>query len=564
MSKFIDNTGLKGLTDLLSQIHQGKIVLPNFQRNFVWEPNATGALITSVAHSYPAGSLLLIRNSTDNEMFASREFEGAPKMTEKPVFLALDGQQRLTSLYQALYSVGNHRYFLNIHKLVDEGCGDFESALIIKRENSREVKKWECKDAQAEELIMPLNVLQKGAGGLLQWAIDIAHLEGENRRKITNRAEIWTKAITDYQFPVVTLEHNTPPDAVCTIFETLNRRGVKLTVFELLTARFWPRDIDLRKMWSQVQDDYPIIKEFAVDPYYLLQIISLAFRDTPSCKRSDVLEMDMGEDFNARWEKVVVSLAAALQFLKEKCGVTDKKWLPYSTMLIPLASVLVKNSITSADAAQKREKLARWFWCSVFGQRYESSPNTQAVDDFKALNAWLGESPEMVPASVSKAEFNPDVLREVTRRQSAVYCGVMCLIMSGNAQDFYTDRAVDEVLKSSHPDDKVDDHHIFPDGYLKTIEEWKKNPSARNCVLNRTLITAGTNKKIGKQEPSLYMQAIQNERSKKPESFFRMLASHFIADIDSWKPTNDFKRFLDARQKALHAAIKAKMAGSDQ
>ena len=148
MAKFIESTDRKELTGLLDDIHQSETVLPDFQRDFVWEPNVTGALIVSVAHSYPAGSLLLIRNSTDNQMFPLRKFEGAPDIKGKPVFLVLDGQQRLTSLYQAFYSVGDHRYFLNIRKLVDEDSGDFESALIIKRKNSREAKKWKEKEAK--------------------------------------------------------------------------------------------------------------------------------------------------------------------------------------------------------------------------------------------------------------------------------------------------------------------------------------------------------------------------------------------------------------------------------
>ena len=52
--------------------------------------------------------------------------------------------------------------------------------------------------------------------------------------------ERWIKTIDDYHFPVVTLSDATEADALCTIFETLNRTGVKLSVFELLTARFWP------------------------------------------------------------------------------------------------------------------------------------------------------------------------------------------------------------------------------------------------------------------------------------------------------------------------------------
>jgi hypothetical protein len=40
----------------------------------------------------------------------------------------------------------------------------------------------------------------------------------------------------------------TEADVLCTIFETLNRTGVKL--FEPLTARFWPLKINLLELWE--------------------------------------------------------------------------------------------------------------------------------------------------------------------------------------------------------------------------------------------------------------------------------------------------------------------------
>jgi len=51
-----------------------------------------------IASNFPAGSLLRIRNT--NNLFACREFEGAPRQTggQHPTYLVLDGQQRLTSL----------------------------------------------------------------------------------------------------------------------------------------------------------------------------------------------------------------------------------------------------------------------------------------------------------------------------------------------------------------------------------------------------------------------------------------------------------------------------------
>ena len=66
---------------------------------------------------------------------------------------------------------------------------------------------------------------------------------------------------------MVTLAETTSPGtAVCTIFETLNRTGVKLSVFDLLAARFWPEDVRLRELWEECRRNTLIIADFEVDP----------------------------------------------------------------------------------------------------------------------------------------------------------------------------------------------------------------------------------------------------------------------------------------------------------
>ena len=138
----------------------------------------------------------------------------------------------------------------------------------------------------------------------------------------------WIDVIDNYQFPVVTLSENTEADALCTIFETLNRTGVKLSVFELLTARFWPRNINLRALWEKALADHPLIGDFKIDPYYVLQGIALSSRKVPSCKRSDVLNM-AASDIAAWWDKVVLGLATGLEILRDDCKVMLPKWVPY-------------------------------------------------------------------------------------------------------------------------------------------------------------------------------------------------------------------------------------------
>src|SRR5207244_600598 len=156
------------------------------------------------------------------------------------------------------------------------------------------------------EFAVPLRVLKGGAGGFLQWVLLVTNPMPQDKRTtmldaLTKINDQWIKTVDDYHFPVVTLSDKTEPDALCTIFETLNRTGDKLSVFELLTARFWPKNIKLRDQWDKAREEHVIIQDFDVDPYYVLQSIALASRKTPSCKRSDVLDLK-ASDIEAWWQ----------------------------------------------------------------------------------------------------------------------------------------------------------------------------------------------------------------------------------------------------------------------
>lgn len=106
------------LSHLLSSINERKLALPDFQRDFVWDAGATEELIESIARSFPAGSLLFLPYRPNE--FTPRAVTGAPELNGlTPLELILDGQQRLTSLYQAFYGRGEHRYFISAHEQDD-------------------------------------------------------------------------------------------------------------------------------------------------------------------------------------------------------------------------------------------------------------------------------------------------------------------------------------------------------------------------------------------------------------------------------------------------------------
>lgn len=549
MSIFED-TNPRALKELLGEIHNRHTVLPDFQRDFVWEPGATQELIVSIASNYPAGSILRVRDA--KRVFAAREFEGAPPLNgAKHTFLVLDGQQRLTSLYQAFYGVGEHRYFLDLNRLI-EGA-DFEEAIFHERASTKWTKAREAFALQAKELLLPLAVLKGGAGGFLQWLLQVTNpMPGEQRTRmldaLTKLNDLWIKTIDDYHFPVVTLSDKTEPDALCTIFETLNRTGVKLGVFELLTARFWPQKINLRALWEKARHQYPIIETFEVDPYYVLQGISLACRQAPSCKRSDVLNL-AAADISEWWDKVVRGLASGLEILRDDCKVVLPKWISYQTMLPPLAAVLARaGSPKTAEAGAQRENIKRWYWCAVFGQAYESTPNSQSAKDVTEIVPWLtgGANP---PESVSSLRFDPRALRDVTPRQRAIYRGVICLILGRGARDFHTQAVITGKLMA---EEGIDDHHVFPAAYLE-----RKGVAAarhRDCVLNRTLIDRTTNQMISDRAPSDYLAEI---RYTPGFPFDAVLKSHTLP-VGEVSPLlrDDYEAFVAWRQQNLWEEIR--------
>ena len=101
------DTTKTNLKDLLAAAHTGKLQLPDFQRDYVWDEDGVRSLLASIAKGFPVGALLTLERGGSVE-FKPRGLRGTPfehKPEEEcpaPETLLLDGQQRMTSLYQAI------------------------------------------------------------------------------------------------------------------------------------------------------------------------------------------------------------------------------------------------------------------------------------------------------------------------------------------------------------------------------------------------------------------------------------------------------------------------------
>src|SRR5438477_6980267 len=91
------------LKDLLKKANQGRLQLPDFQRDYVWGDDDVRSLIASIAKGFPVGALLTLETGSE-VAFKPRLLVGVPSKNVEPDELLLDGQQRITSLFQSTYS----------------------------------------------------------------------------------------------------------------------------------------------------------------------------------------------------------------------------------------------------------------------------------------------------------------------------------------------------------------------------------------------------------------------------------------------------------------------------
>lgn len=544
----------KQLSNLITRIRSGEIALPDFQRDFVWDSSKTEELIRSIISKFPVGTLLFWKQGSD-ELFASRSFEGSPPLGEKkPAELVLDGQQRLTALYQALTGTGDERFYLKVDEFVDIENDrildfhevDFDSAIIslfVATSPTQEKKNAEI----LKHSHFPVADVSKFDDWLDDYveilSIENADLDQKFTKSLYRRMrDKYVIPLRAYGLPVVSLPETTPIEAVCTIFETLNRTGKPLGPFELLTARYYPQGVNLRDYWVEAQSSYKTLVDFNIDPYSVLQAVCL--RAHGSAQRSDVLKKLEASDIREHWNPVIKGIAGVIDMLQADCGLVAPKWLPYGMLLIPMAAAWPEISeLDPLDRAPAYERLQEFFWCSVFTTNYDQGANSQVGADYSLLKTWALSGSGEAPEAVADLPLNSATFRTASVRRKALYSGLMCLLVTSRAEDFHTGQAMTPHRVS---ESQIDSHHIFPKAYLK------RNSAAQSSelLLNRSLIDAETNRIIKDRAPSEYLKEMSNTYG--PDKLKSVLASHAIKmDTTSGIIQDEYERFLDERLETV-------------
>ncbi|MGW5075799.1 GmrSD restriction endonuclease domain-containing protein [Rhodococcus sp. NPDC004095] len=539
----------KLINNLIQRIHDRDVALPDFQRDFVWDSRATMELLRSVMSRFPAGTLLFWKQSTEL-IFAAREFDGAPILNgHTPDELVLDGQQRLTSLYRALTGSTDERYFARLTDFIGSD-GDvlevheinFDSALACYDLSGNLKFDPTSRDYQFENHLFPLEDISK----FDEWLDDYARRnetdadpESQIKRRMRALRDSYLVPLRSYGFPVVTLPATTPLEAVCNIFETLNRTGKPLGAFDLVTARLFPKKIRMRDLWDEAVQAYPLFEDYGIEPYSLLQAVSLRARN--SAQRADVLTKITAEDISEHWQPVVTGTADVLDMLRTEHGVIARRWLPYSMLLVPMAAVWQEiAALKPLERSGALDRLSRYFWCTTFMTNFDQGANSQAGADYIKLKEWLHNKEAAAPEAVDSFQLTDSTLLRANVRRKALHAGIMALTTKSGAKDFHS---AQKISPQRAIDRRIDSHHIFPKAFLNDTKY-------SELILNRALIDSETNKIIGRKAPSQYFQSITAVHDK--DKVLAVLESHAIdASPSSGILNDDYDLFLRQRLSAM-------------
>ena len=109
----------QGFNGIVQDAHNGKLTLPEFQRNWVWKRSDVLRLFDSIRKNYPIGGFLVLEAS-DKINLSPRPFEGLGESSVDNVeSYVLDGQQRITAGLALYHGVGKSQYFLALENLWD-------------------------------------------------------------------------------------------------------------------------------------------------------------------------------------------------------------------------------------------------------------------------------------------------------------------------------------------------------------------------------------------------------------------------------------------------------------
>lgn len=511
------------LSNLLYQIDSGSVLLPEFQRGYVWNRDQVRELMQSLYRGHPVGGLLMWE--TDAEGVSVRGEASGHKGTH---LLLLDGQQRITSLYGVVrgkppaFFEGNSAAFAGLYFNVAEERFEFYAPSRMADDH-----RW----VSVTKLF--LENLGEYIASFQQHDPDklAIYVERLNRLRNLLEREFYAEKITGEK----TVE------AVVDIFNRVNSGGTKLSKGDLALAKICAQWTDARsEMRATLQKMEDAGFNFTLD--WLLRNANAVASGRASFTALDTVA---AEEFRSALRKSTDYVGRFIDLVSGRLGLDHDRVL-MARYAFPVVSRMLELNGGRFDDSVHQSKTLFWYIHAALWGRFAGSTETFLQKDYEtversgidglitALERWRGGN-----LNVQAHDF------EGSTKGSRFYPLLYMLTRVQGARDFGSGLPLRAEMLGRLSELQV--HHIFPKSVLYQAGYERAQV---NAVANFCFLTQDANLVVGNRLPEDYFAEVE---AKHPG----VLASQWIpTDPGLWK-VERYPEFLEARRELLAEAAQS-------
>ncbi|MBK7392723.1 MAG: DUF262 domain-containing protein [Chloracidobacterium sp.] len=576
----------QSIQQLVQDVETGKVVLPEFQRDFVWEITKTYDLFDSIVKDIFIGAIIygipsfeIAVREIDDRPKAQRgrrrqplkvvtvskaEIEMRQRLERSNFRLLLDGQQRSTALYRAVLGVDPVWFVARsegeleidfeksgIEELLHEFSGTQDAdRLSIKLSDVWRMDREDLDEDETKAIFRQSSYYQSFSQD--SGFDDKAEFKKYRylRKKITELFK--QEKLLSYYLLDMSLEK------FVVFFERSNTRGVQLNFIDILAAKLYTGNFNLKQKIQEFEKANP---NYVLVPETIVRTIAYLKSSAKEVDRNYILTKLKAEDFIERWDELCGLYKKSLDFLYANHLIISQDWMPYENMLIPIIVFVREIGGDFHQMTQpQKDFLVFWYLNAVFSLRYSGATNERVIEDATIFaNLALGKkitSSTFFNKLTKNQIAEKDDIYAFEKKGNAVYKGILNLINfhSRGLTDWNNDSKLS--LNS-----ELEDHHIFPKAYLDKTLANEVEKDFIDCVGNRTLVPKKLNIKIGANKPSEYLAHIN---AKNP-NFDKTLQNHLIPrELMSGELDYEYKFFLDWRIEEIFQIIQRHLVAPTQ
>ena len=520
------------ISEAVSDIRNQNLVLPEFQREYVWSREQAKQLLVSLTRKYPVGGLLFWKTQKPPEL------KNVDTMPERlgTVQVILDGQQRLTTLY--MLATGEIPPYYVSRDITNDirdlfynlDDSDFQYFQPVKmRDNPRWVRVVDCFNGNSVNVF---SIAQKTVGEN-EAAFQQAQIYESNLSKL--------RGIRDVDLPIQVVPTEASLDDAIDVFDRLNSLGTKLTDAELALTHVTGKWSQARRTLKAKMDQLHQ-QRFEFDLTFMTRALVCTITGHALFEHIHAAERLRLEEGWLRLSKI---LDYAASVLPSRGHIHSTRDMSSTNPLIPIVRFLTLHGGRFHSESSLRRAL-HWLYLAQVHQRYAGQTDSRLEHDVTIVNREDSPWPSLLNQIVDqrgRVEVLPDDF-EGRGAGHPLYRMSLVLAKANRAVDWFNGISLTTPTGDSYG---IHSHHIFPQSALYENGHSPDSHVDRqmvNAIANRAFLSGQTNLSIGNRLPEDYLPEVE-------ERYPGALKSQFIPmDSQLWK-LDRYRDFRTVRRELM-------------